>query len=164
VSNLLRALPPRTNRRAGSCRPAAWLHESAAGPGAALRLPGPAPRRRPEALAKRLEALQARLDEKKYAEMVADVTAEERRLAELSSEMFPTTRLQLSFGLHVLVTMGTLFALGFYGLRYSTGSDTWVGGRAEAAARRRGPGARAWGGSAWPGRGHRGQGGPGDGD
>lgn len=104
-----------------------WLHEAAAG--GSLLLHSPAPRARPEALVKRLEALQGDLDNKRYADMVADVTAEERRLGQLSSEMFPTTRLQLSFGLHVLVTMGTFFALGFYGGRFLTGSSTWVSGR-----------------------------------
>jgi hypothetical protein len=71
--------------------------------------------------------------------MVADVTAGERRLAELSGDMFPTTRLQLSFGLHVIVTMGAFFALGFYGARFATGSNAWVGAclRLAVSARRR---------------------------
>lgn len=106
----------------------AWLHEQAAA-GAALLLRAPPPRPpRPAALAKRLEALQAALDDARYAEMVADVTARERRLAALSCAdgALATTRLQLSFGLHVVVTMGAFFALGFYGARMRTGSDAWA--------------------------------------
>jgi hypothetical protein len=39
---------------------------------------------------------------------------------------FPTTKLQLSFGLHVIVTMGTFFALGYYGGLFLLHSQTWV--------------------------------------
>lgn len=122
------ALSRPRGRRPGAPGPAAWLHSTASGPAAALRLRAPAPRARPAALTQRLEKLQGALDDRRYAEMVADVTATERRLAALGGELFPTTRLQLSFGAHVLVMMGTFFALGFYGARFVTGSDTWVSG------------------------------------
>jgi hypothetical protein len=107
-----------------------------------LHLRAPPARARPPELVARLEKLQGALDDRRYAAMVADVTAGERRLAELTADMFPTTRLQLSFGLHVVVTMGAFFALGFYGARFATGSDAWVGaglgGRASWGERRPG--------------------------
>lgn len=112
------------SRRPGSKLAPTWLHEASSG--GSMQLASPAPRQRPQALQRRLEALQRELDNKRYADMVADVTAGERRAAELSSELFPTTRLQLSFGLHVVVTMGTFFALGFYGGKFMFGSDTWA--------------------------------------
>jgi hypothetical protein len=114
------------SRSPTSHQPATWLHSAAAPSPPAPLFRSPPPRPRPKALTQRLEALQADLDNKRYSEMVADITKEERRLDHLGSEMFPTTRLQLSFGLHVIVTMGAFFALGWYGLRWSTGSDTWV--------------------------------------
>lgn len=39
---------------------------------------------------------------------------------------FPTTKLQLSFGMHVIVTMGTFFALGYYGGLFLLNSQSWV--------------------------------------
>jgi hypothetical protein len=42
---------------------------------------------------------------------------------------FPTTKLQLSFGLHVIVTMGTFFALGYYGGLILLHSQSWVSWR-----------------------------------
>ncbi|GBF99028.1 thymic stromal cotransporter [Raphidocelis subcapitata] len=113
------------SRRPGSASPPSWLHAAASG--GALRLRAPPPRPRPAALTERLRKLQGRLDDQRYAEMVADVTAGERRAAELAEgEAFPTTRLQLSFGLHVVVTMGAFFALGYYGGAFLTGSQAWA--------------------------------------
>lgn len=61
--------------------------------------------------------------------MVADVTLQERQAAALRDDpFFPTTKLQLSFGLHVLVTMGTFFAVGYYGGRFMLHSQSWVSG------------------------------------
>jgi len=112
------------SRSPGAPQTPAWLHAAACGSAVLLR--SPAPRARSAALEKRLEALQGELDNKRYAEMVADVTVNERRLEAFSSEMFPSTRLQLSFGLNVVVTMGAFCALGWIGMRWSTGSDAWV--------------------------------------
>lgn len=48
-------------------------------------------------------------------QMVSDITAKERQAEEArSAGLLPTSRLQLSFGAHVIVTMGTFFALGYY--------------------------------------------------
>ncbi len=58
--------------------------------------------------------------------MVADVTVKEREAEELKGSLLPTARLQLGFGLHVLVTMGTFFAVGYVGARYLGADDLWV--------------------------------------
>lgn len=71
--------------------------------------------------------LQERLDAAAYAAMVADVTPDEAAAAAAREDPFlPTTKLQLSFGLHVIVTMGTFFAVGWYGGRLLLHSNTWV--------------------------------------
>lgn len=49
-------------------------------------------------------------------QMVADITRAEDA-AEAMRGLLPNTRLQLSFGMHVIVTMGTFFALGYFGAR-----------------------------------------------
>lgn len=79
--------------------------------------------------------LQADLDNKRYAEMVADITEAERGAEELRNSVLPTSRLQLSFGLHIIVMMGTFFALGYYGLAYATRSQVWVRGAAKDSSR-----------------------------
>lgn len=70
--------------------------------------------------------VQVALDNKRYADMVADVTEKERSVEEQRNAVLPTARLQMSFGLHVIVMMGTFFALGYLGLKYATKSTIWV--------------------------------------
>lgn len=83
--------------------------------GSTLVLPQPPVRQRSAALQQRLAKLQEQLDSQAYAAMVADVTHDEQAAAAARQDpFFPTTKLQLSFGLHVIVTMGTFFALGYY--------------------------------------------------
>ncbi|KAF8065856.1 hypothetical protein HT031_002916 [Scenedesmus sp. PABB004] len=99
--------------------------------GARLALPRP-PARRPRsaALSARLDALQAALDRRAYDAMVADVAAPEQAAAAAAAgdPLLPTTRLQVAFGVHVLVTMGAFFALGHYAGRILGGSDAWAAG------------------------------------
>jgi hypothetical protein len=105
--------------------------------GSRIVLPCPPPRQRSEALVARLAQLQEQLDARKYAAMVADVmpqgeaeaaAAAAAAAAGRSAEdaFFPTTKLQLSFGLHVLATMGAFFAAGFYGGRFVFRDESWV--------------------------------------
>ena len=70
--------------------------------------------------------VQAQLEELQYSEMVADVTAAERR-AESMRGLLPSTQAQLSFGGHVLAIMFTLFSLGYWGSKAYLGYDElWV--------------------------------------
>lgn len=95
--------------------------------GSKLILPSPAHRQRSEQLQQRLAKLQENVDAQRYAAMVADVTKDEQQAAAVRGDpFFPTTKLQLSFGLHVIVTMGTFFALGYYGGLFILHSQTWV--------------------------------------
>lgn len=95
--------------------------------GSQLLFTSPPARQRSKQLEDRLAKLQRMVDQQQYAAMVADVTQHERKAAALQDDpFFPTTRLQMSFGIHVIVTMGTFFALGYYGGRFMTASDTWV--------------------------------------
>jgi hypothetical protein len=95
--------------------------------GSSISFPTPPARQRSAALQKRLADLQADLDNKQYAAMVQDITEKERFSKEQQQDnFFPTTKLQLSFGLHVLVTMGTFFALAYYGARFAKASQAWV--------------------------------------
>eukprot|EP00879_Flechtneria_rotunda_P012588 GHRR01013145.1.p1 GENE.GHRR01013145.1~~GHRR01013145.1.p1 ORF type:complete len:179 (+),score=83.48 GHRR01013145.1:1660-2196(+) len=74
-----------------------------------------------------LAQLQDQVDGEQYAAMVADVTqSEQQAAAAMQDPLFPNTRLQLSFGLHVLVTMGTFYALGYFGARFLTRNKTWA--------------------------------------
>ncbi len=102
-----------------------WLHQllPADNP---LAFNSPAPRQRSLQLEKRIAQLQEEADNKRYAEMVADITQHERAAAAAKDSLLPSTRLQLSFGLHVIVTMGTFFALGYYGGNYVFGKQVWV--------------------------------------
>eukprot|EP00775_Hariotina_reticulata_P013375 gene13375-13502_t len=87
--------------------------------GSSLVLPKPPVRQRSKQLQQRLVKLQEQIDEQRYTAMVADVTtAEQRAAAALSDPFFPTTKLQLSFGMHVIVTMGAFFALFYYAGRF----------------------------------------------
>jgi NADP-dependent 3-hydroxy acid dehydrogenase YdfG len=96
--------------------------------GSSLVLPSPPVRQRSKQLQQRLVQLQEQIDEQRYAAMVADVTtAEQQAAAALADPFFPTTKLQLSFGLHVIVTMGAFFALFYYAGRFLLPENkTWV--------------------------------------
>lgn len=103
--------------------------------GVTLVLPSPPARERSAELVQRLAALQANLDARAYAQMVADVAPSDAGGPPRSGggggdgdtgAFFPTTRLQLSFGLHVLVTMGAFFAAGHYGGRWLLHSEAAV--------------------------------------
>ncbi|GIL71871.1 hypothetical protein Vretifemale_2332 [Volvox reticuliferus] len=60
--------------------------------------------------------------------MVADITVRERKAEELRNSILPTSRLQLSFGAHVLVTMFTFWALAYYGSKlYLSYDELWAG-------------------------------------
>lgn len=95
--------------------------------GSQLLLPQPPARQRSQQLQQRLADLQERLDSKRYAAMVSDVTQDENAAAATREDpFFPTTKLQLSFGLHVIVTMGTFYALAYYGGLFLLRDHTWV--------------------------------------
>lgn len=52
----------------------------------------------------------------------------ERDAEAMKGEMLPTSRAQLTYGAHVLVTMFTLFSLGYYGSKHYLGfSELMVG-------------------------------------
>eukprot|EP00878_Enallax_costatus_P010619 GHUV01011094.1.p1 GENE.GHUV01011094.1~~GHUV01011094.1.p1 ORF type:complete len:223 (+),score=70.68 GHUV01011094.1:275-943(+) len=94
--------------------------------GSQLVFTSPPARQRSKQLEERIAKLQHMVDQQEYAAMVADVTLHEQQAAAVQDDpFFPTTKLQLSFGLHVIVTMGTFFALGYYGGRFLTRSDAW---------------------------------------
>lgn len=95
--------------------------------GSQLVFSSPPVRQRSKQLEERLATLQHMVDQQEYAAMVADVTVHEQQAAAAASDpLFPNTRLQLSFGLHVIVTMGTFFALGFYAGRFLFKDQAWV--------------------------------------
>jgi hypothetical protein len=59
--------------------------------------------------------------------MVADITENERKAEELRGSILPTSRLQMSFGAHVIVTMFTFWAVAYYGSKFYLSSDElWV--------------------------------------
>jgi hypothetical protein len=58
--------------------------------------------------------------------MVADVQPPGPTCAPTQEDLLPTTKLQLSYGLHVVVTMATFFALAYYGAKWALGSEAWV--------------------------------------
>jgi hypothetical protein len=61
--------------------------------------------------------------------MVADITQAERKADEMRGALLPTSRLQLSFGAHVVVTMFTGWAATYYGTKYYLNfDDVWVSG------------------------------------
>jgi hypothetical protein len=94
--------------------------------GSDLHLPKPrAKPPNPELEARRVQ-LRAQLEDLQYSQMVSDITKKEREAADLK-EMLPTSQSQFSFGAHVLVTMFTLFALGYWGSKQWLGVDElWV--------------------------------------
>ena len=59
-----------------------------------------------------MERLRAKLDQDRYDAMVRDVTTAERAAQALSERGFATYKLQMSFGLHVVVMMGAFYAFG----------------------------------------------------
>ena len=125
--------------------------QGAAEGAAHLLLPTPPPPRpRPPELTRRLEKLKDMLEEQRYAAALKDASPAEaaevlrqmrRRAAEgdpdddddnnstdgPAAALLPTTRLQLSFGLQVIVTMGAFFALGYYGGKSATGGSEAAG-------------------------------------
>ena len=107
---LLKSIVEEMNRKGGGYR----LHELCKG--SSLSYPQPPPRPlRPKELDERNKILQDRLDEKQYQGWVADVTQKERAADELREEasLLPTFRLQVGFTMHLIVTMGTFYAI-FY--------------------------------------------------
>lgn len=98
-----------------------WLHKVCKG---SLQLPPLREARQytPEFKA-HLAKLQEQLDNKRYQQMVADIAPKEE--ASIGEEaLLPSTRLQLAFGAHVLVTMGTGFALAYYVVSMLGGGTT----------------------------------------
>eukprot|EP00243_Klebsormidium_subtile_P002718 TRINITY_DN15511_c0_g1_i2.p1 TRINITY_DN15511_c0_g1~~TRINITY_DN15511_c0_g1_i2.p1 ORF type:complete len:194 (+),score=48.62 TRINITY_DN15511_c0_g1_i2:268-849(+) len=83
--------------------------------GASPHLVSPAPRQRSKALEARLAKLRIEAEEREYAELVRDVTKKQREEAERVP--FATYKEQLGLGLHVIFTMGTGYACGYYFLR-----------------------------------------------
>lgn len=60
--------------------------------------------------------------------MVSDITAAERKADEQRGGLLPSTRLQLSFGAHVLVTMFTFWAVAYYGTKmWFKYDELWAG-------------------------------------
>jgi hypothetical protein len=59
----------------------------------------------------RLDSRRKALDQAEYDALVADVTKSERKSTATAS-FLPTVRLQMSQGVHVMVTMGLGYALG----------------------------------------------------
>mmetsp|Transcript_5349 Transcript_5349/g.11701 ORF Transcript_5349/g.11701 Transcript_5349/m.11701 type:complete len:259 (-) Transcript_5349:407-1183(-) len=96
--------------------------------GSSLSLNSPAPRQRSPELQARLAKLQEQVDNMRYDAMVADITQPEREAEARRGEMLATTYLQFGFGVHVIVTMGTFFALGYVPAKYLFKlSETWAG-------------------------------------
>jgi hypothetical protein len=115
---------------------------------ARLLLPTPPPPKpRPPELVARLQRLKEMLEDQRYAAALKDASPAEA--AEVLRQMrrrnksdgkdddddddddapalLPSTRLQLSFGLQVVVTMGAFFALGYYGGKAATGGSVTGG-------------------------------------
>ena len=63
----------------------------------------------------------------RYDAMVADITVAEREAEERRDSILPSARLQLTFGAHVIVAMGTMYAFAYYATKMWLGfNDTWV--------------------------------------
>lgn len=108
LSALLRARPADAD---GSERPPRWVHELLVG--AAPVLPAFASERKPHpALEPRLAALRAEQENREYAEMIGDVCAQ-RNPGRDTAEM-ATYRSQMGVGLNLVVSMATMFTVGFY--------------------------------------------------
>ncbi|GFH09549.1 predicted protein [Haematococcus lacustris] len=95
--------------------------------GSAIVGPPTVPRAPNPALSARREQLQFKLESMQYGQMVADVTQQERAAEDMRS-MLPTAQSQLTFGAHVLVTMGTFSVLGYIGGKQLLHADElWAG-------------------------------------
>ncbi|KAF6254542.1 hypothetical protein COO60DRAFT_312342 [Scenedesmus sp. NREL 46B-D3] len=95
--------------------------------GASLVLPSPPTRQRSKQLEEHLSKLQDKVDQQRYAAMVADVAQQEQQAAAAAQDpFFPTTKLQMSYGLHVLATMGAFSVLGYYAGRLLLNSNAWA--------------------------------------
>ena len=104
--------------------------------GSSLALAPPPQRHKSPELQARLKKLQEELDNKRYNEMVSDITCAERKADEMRGSLLPSVRLQLSFGAHVLVTMFTFWAAAFYGCKwFARWDDLWVSCCTHAAGR-----------------------------
>ncbi|KAL3679594.1 hypothetical protein R1sor_022550 [Riccia sorocarpa] len=79
--------------------------------GSTFVLGKPKPREKSEELKARLQKLQEALEQKAYDELVKDVIT---KSSDSDPEMFSTFKEQLGLGLHVVVTMFTGFAFGYY--------------------------------------------------
>ncbi|KAL3159698.1 hypothetical protein ABBQ38_010104 [Trebouxia sp. C0009 RCD-2024] len=88
-----------------------WLHEVCQG--SQLVLCAPPKREKSKELQARLSRLQQQVDQASYNKMVAEVTQQERAAEALRSGSLQTYKQQISFGLHVIVMMGTFFAVGY---------------------------------------------------
>ncbi|MEW5304294.1 MAG: hypothetical protein WDW38_011068 [Sanguina aurantia] len=97
--------------------------------GSSLALRSPVTRERSPELLLHLQELQAQLDNKKYASMVSDITTSEKRAEDAKdAAIMPSLKQQLGFGMHVLVTMFTFFAVAYYGSKmYLGASETMAG-------------------------------------
>lgn len=80
--------------------------------GSKLTLKPPQKRQKSKELQERLIKLQEQVDQASYNKMVSDVTKQERAAAALRSGALQTYKQQMSFGLHVIVMMGTFYAVG----------------------------------------------------
>jgi hypothetical protein len=116
---LLKSIVEDLNRKGGGY----LLHELCKGSNLSFPQPPPRPPR-PKELDERNKILQDRLDEKQYQGWVADVTQKERAANELREEaaLLPTFWLQVGFTMHLIVTMGTFYAI-FYVASIYVGVD-----------------------------------------
>jgi len=107
LSHVLRDLPSTDSQ----CRPAVWVHELLQGAAPVLPVFKPE-RKRDPALVKRLEKIRAVQENREYAAMVGQLSSGEstgRDEAEMS-----TYRSQMGVGLNLLVSMGTMFCVGYF--------------------------------------------------
>ncbi len=96
----------------GAAADPSWVHELLLG--AAPVLPAPAERAKPHPdLEPRLRRLQAAQDGREYAAMVSDVCGSAHTDQRDAVEM-RTYRSQIGVGMNLIVSMGTMFCVGFY--------------------------------------------------
>ncbi|KAG2501234.1 hypothetical protein HYH03_001041 [Edaphochlamys debaryana] len=112
-------------RKASPSKPV-YLHKLCS-PGDVL-LPSPPARERNPELVARLAKLQEQVDNKRYSDMVSDITEKERKADELRSGLLPTSRHQLTYGAHVLVAMFTCWSVAYYTTKwYLKWDERWAG-------------------------------------
>lgn len=87
-----------------------WLHQACQG--ISLILPTPPPRIKSKELQDRLAILQKNVEQASYNKMVSEVTKAELKAEALKGGALRTFKQQISFGLHVLVMMGTFYVFG----------------------------------------------------